>query len=432
MRAGLSKLLILALALVLAAAVGCTRASVAAEPGNPLGGGYGGGEPFLGELPAVKISDAMERPTGAPRSPAPVVSASYQPEADASAPTIERKIVYSGRLGLRVANARTTAAAIEALVEREGGRIENATLDSIRFRVAPGRFAAVMEQLESMGEVFDRGVFSDDITAQYVDAELRLATAMASRDRLIELTGNVVDTKGLLEIERDLRRLVEEIETIKGRLRVMADQVQDATITVNIQEKVADDARSPHREQGSPFAWIGETGLSWALVPVAPDAPLRHRRLFTLLESRFQLGGTTRRSPAPEGLAPLRHTREELVAATPENFRLRARVVEARQAATLEFWTDALVADLRDSRGYILRASEAFPVSDGKLAARRVEMEASHGGEAWLHDTWLVMAPGKGGASDELLVVEFARLKMGEPVDVLSAVEQGVAGVKLR
>ncbi|MEL6720337.1 MAG: DUF4349 domain-containing protein, partial [Bacteroidota bacterium] len=59
-----------------------------------------------------------------------------------------------------------------------------------------------------------------------------------TRQRYLELLNKAEKVNEILEIERELERINIDIESMKGQLKRLDGQVDYATITVNLQEKV--------------------------------------------------------------------------------------------------------------------------------------------------------------------------------------------------
>jgi hypothetical protein len=350
--------------------------------------------------------------------------------AQAPAPAAaKRMIIYTANLGLRVANANTTRKAIEDLVRGFSGFIQRETLDMVAFRVRPEHFETAMAAIEKMGEVTARQVSSDDVTEQYFDVALRIEVAEKSRQRLMEILKNALQTKDVLEIERDIRRLTEEIEGMKGSLRVLQDQIAYATITVNLAEKVQDQERPmPRRVPTLRFEWLRDTGLDAVLGQVSTHAPIEGPGFLSRLffGRPFHLG-VDKGKVVPEGFAVLRYDGDELIASTAEDYRLRVRAVEPRQKSELKFWAETLASELADNRGYAVNKSESFPLDSGDLKATVLRCETAFGGEHWNYEVWLIQ---DAEDTDDMVVVEFARASKDADKH-LEEVEKAVRGIRM-
>ena len=73
----------------------------------------------------------------------------------------------------------------------------------------------------------------------YFDTDARLKNARVMEQRLIDMlktkTGKVSD---LLQVEKELGRVREEIEKMQGELKYRDSQVQFATVTISLREDV--------------------------------------------------------------------------------------------------------------------------------------------------------------------------------------------------
>ena len=76
----------------------------------------------------------------------------------------------------------------------------------------------------------------DDITLSYVSTESRLNALTAEETRLLELMAQAEDMSDLLEIESRLTEVRYELENVTSRLRVYDNQVDYATIYLDISE----------------------------------------------------------------------------------------------------------------------------------------------------------------------------------------------------
>ncbi|MCC6545829.1 DUF4349 domain-containing protein [Candidatus Sumerlaeota bacterium] len=374
---------------------------------------------------SLAFRDTGFQPIGAaPSAPAEPAPPQDLGDIDPAKPGANRKIVYTAHLGLRVPNKRNAAELVRQVVVKRGGFVQNSTLDDITFRVKPDAFDATVAELETLGETITRNVNSNDITEQYTDVELRLETANSSRQRLLALLEKATATKDVIEIERDIRRLTEEIETMKGRLRVLSDQVDLATITVHLEEKFLDQAPAPRRTS-TPYAWMSETGIEQTLATVEPEASLRRGSLFC--GSKFRLSKTDANA-LPDGFVMLEADREYFMAGTSEDFRLRARYfeIDRKQKAGMDFWRDALQNELVNNRGYNVTSTSAFTPNDQDLEGFKLESEVSYSGEKWNYHVWVIRDKEE---PNEFVTVEYAHLAgKGASAD---AVEQQVMQIEM-
>jgi hypothetical protein len=77
-------------------------------------------------------------------------------------------------------------------------------------------------------------VTTEDVTAQVVDLEGRLASATGSMNRLRALYDRAETVGEVVAIEAELVKREAEVESLQGQLRVVESQVALATITLTV------------------------------------------------------------------------------------------------------------------------------------------------------------------------------------------------------
>ncbi len=105
-------------------------------------------------------------------------------------------------------------------------------------RVVPQRFDSLLLELEQLAAHVDlRSVNSEDVTRQYIDLETRLASKRAVVERYRELLKQARNVQEVLAVEENLRKVIEEIESVEGQLRYLSRQVDLSTVNLTIYEK---------------------------------------------------------------------------------------------------------------------------------------------------------------------------------------------------
>jgi hypothetical protein len=102
----------------------------------------------------------------------------------------------------------------------------------------PENLDRFLQKIRSLGELKNQTLGTEDVTKAYFDTDARLKNARVMEQRLIEMlkakTGKVSD---LLQVEKELGRVREEIEKMQGELKYWDAQVQFATVTISLAEK---------------------------------------------------------------------------------------------------------------------------------------------------------------------------------------------------
>jgi hypothetical protein len=107
-------------------------------------------------------------------------------------------------------------------------------------RVPANRFTAALAALRHLGDVKAENVVTEDVSKAYADLETRLAvteeTVSRLRGLLANRPGKLTD---VLEVERELARVVTQLEELKGQRRYYDQRVAISTISVALYEPSA-------------------------------------------------------------------------------------------------------------------------------------------------------------------------------------------------
>ena len=173
-------------------------------------------------------------------------------------PPSERLIIYNGQLGLSVFKLDERLKQAVALNKKYGGWVQQSTSSSLIMRVPAKSFEKLMGELEELGDVNFKNVIGTDVTEEFFDLQIRLKNAMSLRDRFIQLLAQAKTVESTIAIEKELARLTEKIERMKGRIRFLRNQAAFSTITLTLSPKQA--TANPGRIP-LPFDWLREYNL---------------------------------------------------------------------------------------------------------------------------------------------------------------------------
>jgi hypothetical protein len=137
---------------------------------------------------------------------------------------------------------------IRQLAGRVGGYLANVTLqagqDQLRsatmeIKVPADRFEEVVAGLSPIGKVESVNVTAQDVGEEFTDVAARVANARHMEARIVDLlatrTGKLQD---VLEVERELARVREEIERYEGRMRYLKTRSAVSTLAITVHEKI--------------------------------------------------------------------------------------------------------------------------------------------------------------------------------------------------
>jgi hypothetical protein len=164
------------------------------------------------------------------------------------------------------------------VADLRASRAERGTRDArLVIRVPADRFANLLEALRALGEVRHEAVTTEDVTKAYADLETRLAVKQQTAARLQRLladrTGRLAD---VLEVERELGRVITEIEQLKGERRYYDQRVAVSTIQVALFEPgalLAPGSAAPIAEAFRQSLGVLSTSVAWLVYLVTFLAP---------------------------------------------------------------------------------------------------------------------------------------------------------------
>ncbi|TDJ53441.1 MAG: DUF4349 domain-containing protein [Gemmatimonadetes bacterium] len=163
--------------------------------------------------------------------------------------SINRKLVRRGNLELEVEDVERLVGTIDSLALSWGGFVADAQVHqnadghhraSVTLRVPEAEFSAALSALKGLGTVRGHAVTSEDVTKAYFDLETRLAVMREMEARLRELlASNTGKLSEVLQVERELSRVIGQIESMEGEKRYYDRQVSLSTITLTLYEPQA-------------------------------------------------------------------------------------------------------------------------------------------------------------------------------------------------
>ncbi len=181
-----------------------------------------------------------------------------------------RKIVRTGTITFEAEKHDILFTQVRAAVASNEGFLFSSDADLARsgrkrgtyvFKIPVERFDRIVEILSRLSGVLTVKASAEDVTMQWNDLEGRLKSAEDIRRSLLNLLQTRAgDMDSVLKVEREIHRVTDTIETLKGQLRSLEDQTTLSSLTVVIQEPQALDEIEPNLLQRTGNAFI--TALS--------------------------------------------------------------------------------------------------------------------------------------------------------------------------
>lgn len=206
----------------------------------------------------------------------------------AVAPVVNRKLVRTATLRMRVDRVAAAAADVQAIAVGLGGIVSSENISSgdphdgtpdptatgassaaapgatntavavrdesgtMTLQVPAAKLDAALDQLAKLGTVLQRTTSSDDVTSTYVDTSSRIATMKASIDRIRALMARTTAIDQIVTIETELSKREADLESLQATLATLDAQTTMSTVSLSLATRIAP---TPAEEGGSGFLY---------------------------------------------------------------------------------------------------------------------------------------------------------------------------------
>lgn len=197
-----------------------------------------------GRLATDALSSAQSRPGSL--GPLPVGA---PPRAAAVPAPDGARIVKTGTVALEVARKRVgpTLDRLTSLAAAQGGYVATSSTaegsskpaGSVRLRVPARSFEDTLTQVRGYGTVQSVSSAGRDVTAAYVDLAARLRALQATRSTYLTLLSKARTIGETLAVQQQVDGVQQQIESLEGQRRVLADSSDLATLDVRVAERGA-------------------------------------------------------------------------------------------------------------------------------------------------------------------------------------------------
>lgn len=164
---------------------------------------------------------------------------------------IEQKIIKQGDLRFETNDLQATYTQIQNAVKSHNAIIQNDTegknyesvFRKLIIRVPSKNFDLFLKDISKGVAYFDnKEISSQDVTAEYIDIDARLKAKKVLENRYLELLKKANKVTEMLDIEKQLSAIREEIEAKEGQLNYMQNQVSFSTVTIEFYKSIAEES----------------------------------------------------------------------------------------------------------------------------------------------------------------------------------------------
>jgi hypothetical protein len=226
---------------ILAAAAACGGAgggTTSAAPAHSAGSGQPGST--VGAPPSTQFG---------PSAPSDQTNHAPNVVPTIQGPQVIRQAQLTITVGVGLFDSKL--AAVRTFVEQQQGFISGTdaqpnplTNDQIRtgvisFMVPAAKFDATIDGLATMGKVQNEHITGNDVSAQYVDLQARLANEEAQRDAMLALLKKAQSISDIIAVQTQIGQITGQIEQLKGQIQYIEHNTAYSTVTVTLLESGA-------------------------------------------------------------------------------------------------------------------------------------------------------------------------------------------------
>ncbi|MDR7211309.1 DUF4349 domain-containing protein [Flavobacterium piscis] len=170
-------------------------------------------------------------------------------KAELASQEIPQKIIKEATLRFETNDLKNTFAQVQTAIKQNGASIqtdsEGKNYDNIyrniTVRVPSQNFDAFIQSISKGVSYFERkDISSENVTEQYIDLTTRLKTKRKLENRYLEILQKATKISEILEIEKQISLIREEIEAKEGQLKYLESRVAESTITIEFYKTIAE------------------------------------------------------------------------------------------------------------------------------------------------------------------------------------------------
>lgn len=161
----------------------------------------------------------------------------------------DQKLIKTVNMSMETKEFDILLSGVAAKAVELGGYVENAEVDNgsyyynggrrnawLTLRIPAERLESFVSVVSEMGNVTWKSENVQDVTLEYVDVESHKKALVTEQERLMELLEKAESMEDIIQIESRLSEVRYELQSYESRLRILDNQVNYSTVSVNISE----------------------------------------------------------------------------------------------------------------------------------------------------------------------------------------------------
>lgn len=216
----------------------------------------------VSDLSAPMMSFDGQEPALGGRSSKSLESVDVAPE---NSVEIDKKIIRTGSLDLKVGNADDASGKISQIAADNGGEVfssnfyqsgKNVKSGTIEVKVPVDKFEKTFTEIKKIASLVVRESTSgQDVTMEYADLAIRLRNKQAEEQSFLQILNRSGKIEDVLAATREVARVRGEIESLQGQIKYMESQTDKSTIVVSLTE----DTSITFTDTWRPWQFVKET-----------------------------------------------------------------------------------------------------------------------------------------------------------------------------
>ncbi|MEK7393451.1 MAG: DUF4349 domain-containing protein [Fibrobacterota bacterium] len=274
----------------------------------------GAGKLDLSELSAGQGDAAPGAEPSVPATDKPVVKKSGRQA---------RLVVLTGSVKLATPEVDSVLDRAEAVAASLGGYTDRRDGAVVVLRVPVEKYDAAFAAVQGLGRVLDHQTRAQDVSDEYTDIVLQIRIKRMYLQKLQEILAKETEMDRRKPLIQEIQTLTESVELLERRQNALKRDVAFSTITVSC-ERVQTRSRTGYADDLAVFRWI-------------------HQLQARMTDDRSPNGKRLKLS-VPSGMVelPLRDSKLEWMAASPDGCEFRARALDNQPVGDADFWREAL------------------------------------------------------------------------------------------
>lgn len=154
---------------------------------------------------------------------------------------VDQKLIKESYLRFETQDLDKTYNQIITFVRQNNGYIQsdnssknyNRIYRNLTIRIPTNNFEKTVDSISNYVVFFDeKRVSSKDVTEEFIDLEARLKAKLTLEKRYLDLLSKAKNVGEMLEIEKELSNIREEVEAKQGRLKYLQNRVSLSTLNI--------------------------------------------------------------------------------------------------------------------------------------------------------------------------------------------------------